>query len=339
MLPKDYLSYRLTGKFVTDFSDASGTLLLDVEHKRWSREMLNICNISEEQLPRLAESYEVVGLLLPEIAEELGLSPAVTVVAGAGDNAAAAIGTGTVDDGKCNISLGTSGTVFVAVDRFSVDKHNALHTFCHADGKYHLMGCILSAASCNSWFCSEILKSDDYAAEQQSIIEDKLGRNDVFFLPYLMGERSPINDTDARGTFTGLRLDTTRSDMVQAVLEGVAFAIKDNVEIARSLGIAIESSMLCGGGAKSALWQKILCNVLNMEIRIPQTEQGPGYGAAMLALVGNGCYETVRQCAASLINAKSTLLPQPEIVGRYERQYAKFKTIYPAMKDIFQYIK
>lgn len=198
MLPKDYLNYRLTGEHVTDFSDASGTLLLDVKNKCWSREMLDICNVSLEQLPRLAESYEVIGTVLPEISRELGLNNGVKVVAGAGDNAAAAIGTGTVKDGECNISLGTSGTVFISTDKFSVDNLNAMHSFCHASGKYHLMACILSAASCNRWFCEEILKTTDYLTEQLKITDDKLGNNDIYFLPYLMGERSPINDTDAR---------------------------------------------------------------------------------------------------------------------------------------------
>ncbi len=339
MLPKDYINYRLTGVHCTDYSDASGLLLLDVQHKCWSEPMLALCGIRKEQMPALYESYEAVGGLLPEIAKQLGLSEQVTVVAGAGDNAAAAVGTGTVLNGLCNISLGTSGTVFIASDTFSVDRNNALHSFCHANGGYHLMGCILSAASCNQWFCGDILKTEDYAAEQAAISDDALGRNDVFFLPYLMGERSPINDTDARGTFTGLRMDTTRADMVQAVLEGVAFAIKDNLEIAKASGISIQSSGLCGGGAKSALWQKILCNVLNIEITLPQTEQGPGYGAAMLAMVGAGDYPTVADCAEQFAKTKATLHPQPEIAARYQAQYAKFKALYPSMKELFKKIK
>ena len=336
MLPKDYMNYKLTGVHATDYSDASGMLLLDVKNKCWSQEMLEICGITEQQCPKLFESFEIVGTVLPDLAKQLGLSEKTVVVAGAGDNAAAAIGTGAVGDGRCNISLGTSGTVFIAADHFSVDEKNALHSFCHASGGYHLMGCILSAASCNKWFCEDILKTDDYAAEQSDVTEEKLGTNDVFFLPYLMGERSPINDTDARGTFTGLRMDTTRTDMVQAVLEGVAFAIKDNVEIAKSQGIRIAASTLCGGGAKSGLWQKILCNVLNVEIRLLKTEQGPGYGGAMLAMVGDGQYGSVRECAETLVEIKAAVLPQPELVERYEKQYAKFKEIYPTMKDLFK---
>ncbi len=339
MLPKDYLNYKLTGVHCTDYSDASGMLLLDVKNKCWSKEMLNICSVSEKQMPKLFESYEKVGTLLPEIAKELGLFENITVVAGAGDNAAAAIGTGTVTEGKCNISLGTSGTVFVSSDKFSVDQNNALHSFCHASGEYHLMACILSAASCNKWFCDNILGTDDYKTEEAVITDDDLGRNDVFFLPYLMGERSPINDTDARGTFMGMRLDTKRKDMLLAVLEGVAFAIRDNFEIAKEQGININCSSLCGGGAKSELWQKILCNILNVNITLLQTEQGPGYGAAMLAMVGCGEFSDVKECANTFVKLKKTITPDADISARYEMRYNKFKQIYPTLKNLFKIIK
>ena len=339
MLPKDYMNYKLTGVHCTDYSDASGMLLLDVENKCWSKEMLDICGICEAQMPKLFESYEVVGTVLPGVAKELGLDKDIKVVAGAGDNAAAAVGTATVGDGKCNISLGTSGTVFISSDKFSVDENNALHSFCHASGGYHLMACILSAASCNKWFSEAILGTCDFAKEESAITDEMLGRNDVYFLPYLMGERSPINDTDARATFTGMRMDTTRADMLQAVLEGVAFAIKDNVEIARSLGIKNESSGLCGGGAKSKLWQKIMCNVLGIDITIPKTEQGPGLGGAMLAMVGCHEYTTVKECADSIFEIKETISPDPDITARYAQKYEKFKQIYPAMKDTFKKIK
>ena len=288
MLPKDYINYRLTGVHACDYSDASGMLLLDVKHRRWSREMLELCAVSEGQMPKLFESWEVLGTLLPEAAETLGLPAGTRVVAGAGDNAAAAVGTGTVGDGACNISLGTSGTVFISSLRFGVDPMNALHAFAHADGNYHLMGCMLSAASCNKWFCDEILKSRDYTGEQAGITDDALGGNHVFFLPYLMGERSPINDTDARGCFIGMTMDTTRAELVQAVLEGVTFAIRDSFEVAKAIGLSIPRSKLCGGGAKSPLWQKITANILNIPIDLPQTEEGPGYGGAMLAMVGCG---------------------------------------------------
>ena len=335
MLPKDYINYVLTGVHCCDYSDASGMLLLDVEHKRWSAEMLDICGVKPEQMPKLFESYEVVGTVKPELARSLGLSDHVQVVAGAGDNAAAAVGTGVVGEGGCNISLGTSGTLFISSKRFGVDPNNALHAFAHADGGWHLMGCMLSAASCNKWLCDDILKTTDYAAEQKDITVERLGRNHVYFLPYLMGERSPINDTNARGTFVGMTMDTTRSDLVQAVLEGVAFAIRDSFEVARSLGLDIPSSKLCGGGSKSPLWRTIFANVLGIPLELPKTEQGPGYGGAMLAMVGCGRFESVQAAADALVEVASVVEPDPELTARYEARYRQYRTIYPALKPVF----
>ena len=335
MLPKDYINYRLTGVHACDYSDASGMLLLDVEHKRWSKEMLSICGVTEQQLPKLFESCDVIGTVLPEVAVALGIPASVKVVAGAGDNAAAAVGTGTVGNGACNISLGTSGTIFISSETFGVDPKNGLHAFAHADGRWHLMGCMLSAASCNKWFCDEILKTTDYASEQIGM-EENLGNNRVFFLPYLMGERSPINDVDARGTFVGLSLDTTRRDMVQAVLEGVAFAIRDSFEVARSIGVIIDRSKVCGGGAKSPVWRKMLCNILNIPLDLPQTEQGPGMGGAMLAMVGAGLYPSVEACADALVSVKETIYPDPDLAAKYEQKYQQFRKIYPSVKQLYQ---
>jgi xylulokinase len=195
---------------------------------------------------------------------------------------------------------------------------------------------MLSAASCNKWLCDEILKTGDYAAEQEGITDDSLGSNNVFFLPYLMGERSPINDTDARGTFTGLSMDTTRQDIVQAVLEGVAFAIRDSLEVARSLGLDIRSSRICGGGAKSPLWRKMMANVLGITLEIPKAEEGPGYGGAMLAMVGCGEFGSVDACAESLLSITSKVEPDHETAARYEEKYRIFCKLYPALKGVFQ---
>ena len=335
MLPKDYINYRLTGVHACDYSDASGMLLLDVKNRCWSKEMLEICGVSEAQMPALFESFDCIGTLRPDVAQELGLRESVKVVAGAGDNAAAAVGTGVVGEGGCNISLGTSGTIFISSEKFGVDPNNALHSFAHADGGYHLMGCMLSAASCNKWFCEDILRTSDYAAEQREITKEKLGRNRVFFLPYLMGERSPINDVNARGTFTGLSMDSSRSDMMQAVLEGVAFAIRDSLEVARSLGLDIRKSRICGGGAKSPLWREIMANVCNLELEQIESEEGPGYGGAMLAAVACGEYASVQEAAEKLVHVTETVKPDPEITARYEAQYQKFRQIYPAMKAVF----
>ena len=333
MLPKDYVAYCMTGSFCTDVSDASGMLLLDVKNRTWSKEMMEICGITEAQLPKLYESWQVVGTLKPEVAEELGMSSDVKVVAGAGDNAAAAVGTGTVGDGQCNISLGTSGTIFISSKEFDVDENNALHSFDHADGSYHLMGCMLSAASCNKWWSEEILKTTDFAAEQKAI--EKLGENNVFFLPYLMGERSPHNNPDARAVFFGMSMDTTRADMTQAVLEGVAFGLRDSLEVARSLGIQIERTKICGGGAKSPLWRKIIANVMNLKVDVLENEEGPALGGAMLAAVGCGAYPDVETIAAKLVKVVDTVEPEEELVAKYEEKYQKFKQLYPTMKPLF----
>lgn len=339
MLPKDYINYILTGVHACDYSDASGMLLLDVENKCWSEKMLKICGVHKEQMPHLFESFQCIGTVLPDVAKKLGISSDVKVCAGAGDNAAAAVGTGVVGNGGCNISLGTSGTVFISSDSFGVDTNNALHAFAHADGGYHLMGCMLSAASCNKWLMDDIYQVDDYSAEQEPISEDKLGENHVFFLPYLMGERSPINDTNARATFIGMTMDTTRADLTQAVLEGVAFAIRDSVEVARSLGIEINCSKICGGGAKSALWKRMFANILNVKLECLESEQGPGMGGAMLAMVACGSYPNVAAACEKLVHVASVVEPEPELVAKYEARYQQFKQIYPALKAVFPVIQ
>ena len=336
MLPKDYLAYRLSGTFCTDVSDASGMLLFDVKNKCWSKEMMDICGVKESQLPKIFESYEAVGTLKPELAAELGLSETVKSAAGAGDNAAAAVGTGTVGDGSCNISLGTSGTIFISSEKFGVDAHNALHSFAHADGHFHLMGCMLSAASCNKWWMDEILKTKDYAGEQTGIKE--LGKNQVFFLPYLMGERSPHNNPNARGTFMGMTMDTTREDMTQAVLEGVAFALRDSFEVAKALGIRIDRTKICGGGAKSPLWRQMIADIFNIKVDIPESEEGPAMGGAMLAAVACGEYAGVEEAAEKIVRIVDTVEPIPENAKRYEKQYQKFRQIYPAVKEVFDVI-
>lgn len=334
MLPKDYIAYMLTGVFSTEPSDASGMLLFDVKNRKWSSQMLEICGITEEMLPKVYESYEVTGCVKKDIAGKLGISENVKVAAGAGDNAAAAIGTGTVGNGNCNLSIGTSGTIFITSDTFCVDDNNALHAFAHADGGYHLMGCMLSAASCNKWWMDDILRTKEYAEEQENI--HKLGENQVFFLPYLMGERSPHNDPLVRGAFMGMSMDTTREDMTQAVLEGVAFGLRDSLEVARSLGLQITSSKICGGGAKSALWKKILANVLNLELEIIESEEGPALGGAILAAVACGAYADVKEACEKIVKVVDVVRPQDELVKKYEERYEKFKMIYPAIRGLYQ---
>ena len=333
MLPKDYIAYKLSGVHCTDVSDASGMLLFDVKNKCWSKEMMEICSVREDQLAKIFESYEVVGNIRSDVASELGFPESVKIIAGAGDNAAAAIGTGTVGDGRCNISLGTSGTIFISSKEFCVDENNALHAFAHSDGNYHLMGCMLSAASCNKWWMEDIIGTDDFAGQQKDIT--KLGENNVFFLPYLMGERSPHNNPDARAMFIGMSMDTTRADMTQAVLEGVAFGIRDSFEVAKSLGIKITKTKICGGGAKSPLWKKIMANVLGITVEVIESEEGPGYGGAILAAVGCGEYASVEEAADKLVKVVGTVEPDADLTAKYEAKYQQFKKIYPTVKCLF----
>jgi xylulokinase len=334
MLPKDYINYLLTGSFVTDYSDASGMLLLDVKNKCWSDEMLSICGIRKEQLPKLHESYEEIGTLRPEVAKELGIPESVRVCAGAGDNAAAAIGTGTVGEGTCNISLGTSGTVFIPTAQFTLPSEG-IHSFVHADGGYHLMGCMLSAASCNKWMMEEILQTKDYDAERGQVKKENWGRNQVFYLPYLMGERAPHNDPSARSCFIGMSMDTKRVDLVQAMMEGVAFGMRDSLEEARKAGIVLTESMICGGGSRNPIWRNICANIWNLTLKQPETEQGPGYGGAILAAVCDGAYASVEEAVKALIRVKAVTEPDPEIVSRYEERYQVYRELYPALKHVF----
>lgn len=336
MLPKDYLVHLLTGAYATDVSDASGTLLFDVARRAWSAEMLELCGLAADQVPAVHESYEPVGTLLPDVADELGLPRDVVVAAGAGDNAAAAVGTGAVGAGTMNISLGTSGTVFIPVRDFAAGVGDRIHSFCHADGAWHLMGCILSAASCNAWWTEGVLGSRDMPAEQDGIDAAAATADLPYFLPYLMGERTPHNDVDARGAFVGMSMSTTRADMTRAVLEGVAFAVRDSVEIARSLGVRVDRSTVCGGGARSRLWLQMLADVLGIELVIPATEQGPGHGGAMLAAVAAGAYGSVGECVRAVVGERGRIDPDPAAATAYERRYRVWRGLYPALGDTFR---
>lgn len=332
MLPKDYIVYRLTGVFCTEPSDASGLLLFDVKNKCYSKEMLDICHITEDMLPQIYESFAPCGTVKKSIADSLGWGN-VTVAPGAGDNAAAAVGMGVVGENKCSISLGTSGTVFITSSNFTVDDKNALHSFAHADSNYHLMGCILSAASCNKWFLEDILKTKDYAECEQSKAD---GENSVIFLPYLMGERSPHNDPYARGAFAGISMDTERGDMIKAVMEGVCYALRDSVEIARAQGIEINEARVCGGGAKSRLWCEILADVLRVKVIKTNCSEGPSFGGAVLAMVAAGEYESVEAATDAMVKVSSEITYDEAVAKKYDKGYERFKSLYVSLKEWYR---
>ena len=334
MLPKDYINYCLTGKHVTDCSDASGTLLFDVRTRSWSAEMLRICGLRETQLPQVHESYEPVGTLLPEVAHELGLPEGVLVCAGASNNAAAAIGTDSVGTGRCNIRIGTSGTILASNDTFQVDEHNALHSFCHADGTWHFLGCMLSASASNRWWMNDILKSHDYAGEQARIDPKRMGHNSVFFLPYLMGERSPYNDPKARGAFIGMHLQTSREDMTLAVLEGVAFAMRDCLDVVRAEEVPVTGATITGAKI-TPLWKQIFCNVLGIPLITTKVGDACAFGAAILACVACGLWPDVRSCSKELVNTAELLEPNRWTVSLYQERYDVWHALYPVLKPKF----
>ena len=330
MLPKDYVAYMLSGSFCTDVSDASGTLYFDVQKRSWSKEILCRYGIKQEWLPKVLESDECAGTLKNELREKLGTDE-VKIIIGAGDNAAAAIGTGTVKDGDCNISLGTSGTIFTVSDKFSLDRESAIHSFCSASRNYHQMACMLSAAVCCNWWVEKVLR-DGYGSVLEK--EDKLGDNEVMFLPYLMGERSPLNDTDVRGMFYGISLDTDKDDMSLAVLEGVAFALRHSIDIIRDMGIKIEKSNICGGGTKNRLWLKIIANVLGIELQIPANQEGASLGAALLAAKGVMTKEEYSALEGKVYKTAKTITPDKELTEKYEEKYRRWRKLYPAIKNI-----
>lgn len=332
LLPKDYLLYRLSGGFYTDPSDASGTLYWDVRNGRWSEEMLAVCGIRPEWLPEPVASHAVVGGLLPELAEALDLPNAV-LVAGAGDNAAAAVGNGVLAPGDCSISAGTSGTVLIPTGSCIADPSAAVHSFAQADGGYMQLGCILSASSCGKWWIERILHTKDYDGEQAGIRTEQ--PSGLYFLPYLAGERAPYNDPYARGVFFGLRQDTGRVEMTQAVYEGVTFAFRDILELVRARGIRPASAVLCGGGAKSGFWPQMIADILNLELRLPENEEGPSLGGAFLAAVGCGEYPDLPAAVASRPAPRRVFLPRPEVTARYEEAYRFYHSLYPCMRDAF----
>ena len=346
LLPKDYVRYMLTGDFATEVSDASGMQMLDVPNRCWSEKLLNMLNIDPSLLAKVYESCEVTGHISKAAAELTGLGEDTLVVGGAGDNAAAAVGTGVVEDGRAFTTIGTSGVVFAHTDKLAIDPKGRVHTFCCAvPGAWHVMGVTQAAGLSLKWFrdnfcmaekeAAALMGEDPYNLMNKQAAQSPIGANKLLYAPYLMGERSPHNDPASRGAFVGLRMDTPRAALTQAVLEGVAFAIRDCVEIARAQGVKIKASTLCGGGAKSPLWREILANVLGIPLTLPQTEQGPGYGGAMLAAVACGAYPSVQACTEALVHAKSTTQPDAALVEKYNARYAVWHKLYPALKVSF----
>ncbi|MCL2370395.1 MAG: xylulokinase [Firmicutes bacterium] len=326
MLPKDYLVYKMSDIHASDVSDNSGTLYFDVKNKIWSKDMLSVIGIDEGQLPKIYESFEVVGTVSKKFSTLTGLSTNTKVVAGGGDQAVGAIGTGTIDGEGISVSLGTSGVVFASTDEYK-NVGEGIHSFCHSNGKYHLMGCMLSCAGSLEFWLNNILNTTEFDKDVEAIKGASAGG--LFFLPYLAGERSPINDPNAKGTFFGLTLGHTREDMTRAVVEGVSLGLKDCY---LHMGINAKYARVIGGGVKSPEWLQILADCLGIEIRTLKTNEGGGLGAIILAMVADWAYKDIEQATKKLITYKNHYTPNPSKTKFYNDKYTKFKQLYSLLQ-------
>ncbi len=334
MLPKDYLVYKLSGQFVSDVSDSSGTLYFDCKNKQYSPQMLNILGINSSMLPKVFESYEVVGLLTQEHKDLLNIKQDVKIIAGGGDQAAGAVGMGIVNNGECSISLGTSGVIFVSSDIYKVDNKNYLQSYAHANGKYHVMSVMLNAAGTIKWWNETIFNDDDYNSFYQRISETQID-DSVFFLPYLSGERSPINDPYAKGVLFGLAVHHKKANIDRAVVEGVTFSLKQSFDLIVDLGVNIESVRITGGGSKSKVWAQMISDILDVKVIKISTEEGPALGAAILAMVGCQEYKNVNEACAAVIKLDKEFNPIIENTKKYNAKFKTYIELYPANIKLF----
>lgn len=349
LLPKDEIRRRLTGEYATEVSDASGMLLLDVARRQWSKKLLSALELDIDLLGRCYESEDVTGQLTPAAAKALGLTTGCLVVGGAGDCAAGAVGNGIVNPGVLSTSIGTSGVVFVHSDEVHVDPQGRVHTFCHAvRGRWHMMGVNLSAGGSLQWFRNQLcqadmarakrLKKDVYELLTAEAAEVKPGSEGLFFLPYLSGERTPHADPDARGCFVGLTLAHTRGHLIRAIMEGVAYSMRESLEIFDSLGVPVRQIRASGGGARSALWRQIQADMFGRKVVTINSEEGPAYGVALLAAVGAGAFKDVREACAATIRVVSETAPNRRARAVYDRAFPVYQQLYRSLKQDFQRI-
>src|SRR5258707_6919848 len=341
MLPKDYVRFRLTGDRAIDQADASGTLLLDVAKRKWSDEVLSGTGIEKSFLPALYESPDVCGKLNAEGAVATGLKIGTPVVAGAGDQAAGAVGMGIVRAGVVSATIGTSGVVFAATDRPALDPRGRVHTFCHAiPGRWHVMGVTQAAGLSLRWFRDTFATSSSGARESYDQLTYEAakvpaGSDGLLWTPYLMGERTPYLDSSARGALVGLTASPTRAHVVRAILEGVAFSLRDTFTVFREMNVPVTSIRLGGGGARSPLWRQIQADVYGHAVEIVEAEEGAAYGAALLAGVGAGVWPTVDAACAATVRVASRVNPQPAAVATLNASYSAFRRVYPATREVF----
>lgn len=341
MLPKDYVRLRLSGESATDVADASGTLLLDVAARKWSREVLSKTGIDLALLPKLCESQDVCGVISEAGAQETGLQRGTPLVAGAGDQAAGAVGIGITRPGLVSATIGTSGVVFAATDRPALDPHGRLHTFCHAvPGRWHMMGVTQAAGLSLRWFRDNFGAGKDdgrdpYERLSEEAATSPVGAEGAFWAPYLMGERTPHLDPSARAAFVGLTASHTRAHLVRAILEGVAYSLKDTFTIFKEIGVPVQKIRLGGGGARSPLWRQIQADVYGQEIEILEAEEGAAYGAAILAGVGVKCWDSVDQATDAVVRVAKRVAANRQDSSQMQRNYQTYRRIYPALHSVF----
>jgi xylulokinase len=349
LLPKDYIRYRLTEEFATEVSDASGTLLLDVKNRCWCEPLLELLEIDRSLLPKVYESEEVTGALTGAAAELLGLRAGIPVVGGGGDQAAGAVGNGITQRGAISAAMGTSGVVFAHSDEVQIDPEGRVHTFCHAvRDKWHVMGVVLSAGGSLQWFRNELadtekaaaklLDTDPYELMTQQAEAATSGCDGLFFLPYLTGERTPHGDPFARGAFIGLSRHHGRKHLIRAVIEGATFAMRDSLEIIREMQIPVEEIRLSGGGAHSAFWRQVQANVYGQDVCRINVEQGPAYGAALLAAAGTGAYKDVVEACAATIRVVDQTPVDLQAAQVYDRAFPIYRKLYRSLKQDFREI-
>ena len=349
LLPKDYIRFLLTGVFATEVSDASGTVLFDVKKRRWSKEMLSALEIPEDLMPEVFESPEVSGRISAEASSLTGLPEGTPVVGGGGDQAAGAVGNGIVREGIISSTIGTSGVVFASCDEVRVEPGRRLHTFCHAvPGKWHLMGVMLSAGGSLRWLrdaiCHEEVREakekgiDPYEIMTEEASQAPPGCEGLIFLPYLSGERTPYPDPDARGVFFGLTLRHKKEHLIRSVMEGIAYGLRDSLELMKGIGARMSEVHASGGGARSSLWRQIQADVNNLEMQVISVDEGPAFGVALLAGVGTGVFNNVEEACSRTIKVKETIKPIKENVTIYERYYQIYRSLYPTLKDTYKHI-
>jgi len=339
LLPKDYLRYQLTGEYATEVSDASGTSLFDVVARRWSCDMMDALGLDRAILPACYESSEVTGRITRAAAEATGLAEGTPVVGGGGDQASSAVGNGIVEPGIVSCTLGTSGVVFAHMEKVAYEPAGRVHTFCHAvRDKWHVMGVTQGAGLSLQWFRNQLAPGAEYDGLTAEAASASAGAQGLFWLPYLMGERTPHLDATARGGWIGLTARHTRADLIRAVIEGVSYSQLDCLDIIEELGVAVESVRVSGGGARSPFWRRLLADIFNKKVVTLETQEGSAYGAALLALAGSGEYGSVPEVCRAAIREVDSLEPRPAEAAYYAKAHQVYQAIYPALKPVYDQI-